>query len=287
LLDGDTAYLARGNFGPKKTEYAHDLFTERALQFLDRKDDRPFFLKLAYTIPHANNELGRATGNGMEVPSTDPYTNENWPAPDKNFAAMVARLDADVGKVLAKLTQTGRDANTLVIFTSDNGPHREGGHDPELFNDNGPLRGIKRDLYEGGIRVPFLALWPSVVPAGQVSEHVAAFWDFLPTAAEIAGQPKPAGVDGISILPALQGRAQPGHEYLYWEFHERGFQQAVRMGYWKGVRTAPGKPVELYDLRSDLGEQADVAASHADVVRQVERWMREARTESADWPVRA
>ena len=287
LLDGETAYLARGNFGAKKGEYAHDLFTQWAMGFLDRNDARPFFLKLAYTIPHANNEMGRDTGNGMEVPSTDPYSGENWPAPEKGFAAMVTRLDADVGKLFAKLKQIGQDNNTLVIFTSDNGPHREGGHDPEFFNDNGPLRGIKRDLYEGGIRVPFITRWPGVIRPGAVSDHVCAFWDFLPTAAEIAGRPAPAGIDGISFLPALQGNAQPKHDYLYWEFHERGFHQAVRQGDWKAVRLGPDKAIELYDLATDIGEQSDVAARNPEVVRRLEQLMREARTESPDWPRRA
>jgi arylsulfatase A-like enzyme len=286
LLDGETAYLCRGNFGTKKTEYAHDLFLQRALQFLDKKDQRPFFLKLAFTIPHANNELGRDSGNGMEVPSTDPYTGQNWPAPDKAFAAMVTRMDADIGKLFAKLKETGQDRNTLVVFTSDNGPHREGGHDPEFFNDNGPLRGIKRDLYEGGIRVPFLVRWPAAVQPGQVSDHMCAFWDFLPTAAQLAGQEAPNGIDGISILPALQGRSQRRHEYLYWEFHERGFHQAVRMGDWKAVKLGRDRPSELYDLKTDIGEQTNLAAKQPDIVRRLDQVMQQARVDSPDWPVK-
>jgi arylsulfatase A len=195
-------------------------------------------------------------------------------------------MDADIGKLLDKLDETGNRRDTLVIFTSDNGPHREGGHDPELFNDNGPLRGIKRDLYEGGIRVPFLARWPAVTTAGSVSDHVCAFWDFLPTVADITRAAVPPGIDGISFLPALQARQPAAREYLYWEFHEQRFAQAVRLGDWKGVRNKVNAPVELYNLASDIGEQSNVAQQHPGVVQRIERIMREARTESADWPVK-
>jgi arylsulfatase A-like enzyme len=230
--------------------------------------------------------MDRDTGNGMETPTTEPYTSQNWPAPDKGFAAMVTRMDADIGKLFAKLKERGQDQNTLVIFTSDNGPHREGGHDPEFFNDNGPLRGIKRDLYEGGIRVPFLVRWPAALRAGQVSDHVCAFWDFLPTVAQLTGQAAPRDTDGISFLPTLEGGMQARHDYLYWEFHERGFHQAVRMGDWKGVRLGPGKPLEVYDLKTDIGEQSNVAAQQPDIAKRLEAVMGKARTESADWPVK-
>lgn len=286
LLDGDSDYLSRGNFGAKKTEYAHDLFTARALKFIGKSGSQPYFLKLAYTIPHANNELGRDTGNGMEVPSPDPYGDRDWPSPDKNFAAMVHRLDRDAGQVLDAVERSGQAENTLIIFTSDNGPHREGGHDPDFFDDNGPLRGIKRDLYEGGIRVPFLARWKGRIQPG-VTDHVCAFWDFLPTAAELASVPAPAGIDGISYAPTLLGRpGQRKHEYLYWEFHERGFAQAVRMGDWKAVRPGPGRPIELYDLRTDVGETQNVADRHPTTVGNASDIMRTARRESPEWPVK-
>jgi len=285
LLENETGYLLRGNMGTQRKDYAHDLFTERALKFLDKRSAQPFFLKLAYTIPHADNELGRDTGDGMPVPSTDPYTDRNWPPQEKKFAAMIARMDADVGRIMDKLKQNGQDKDTLILFSSDNGPHREGGHNPEFFNDNGPLRGIKRDLYEGGIRVPFLAWWPGTVQAGQVNDHVCAFWDFLPTACDLAGVVPPRGIDGISMASTLLGKpGQRRHEYLYWEFHERGFQQAVRMGDWKGVRTGPGKPVELYDLKTSLDEQTNLAAQNPGVVRKIEEILSGARTESPDWP---
>ena len=236
LLHNDTAVLLRGNSGTQRKDYAHDLFTERALGFLDRRSAQPFFLHLCYTIPHANNEMGRDTGDGMEVPDYGVYAGKPWPKQEKGFAAMITRMDRDIGRLLDRLKQTGQDGNTLVIFSSDNGPHREGGHDPAFFESSGPLRGIKRDLYEGGIRVPAMARWPGRIRAGQTSEYPWAFWDFLPTAAELAGARSPAGLDGISIAPVLLGKPQRRRPYFYWEFHEGGFQQAVRVDDWKGVR---------------------------------------------------
>ncbi len=286
LLENDSAHLCRGNFGAIRKDYAHDLFTDRALKFVEKKDSRPFFLHLAYTIPHANNELGRDTGDGMEVPSYEPYEKENWPKPVKGFAAMITRMDADIGKLMERLKATGQAENTLIIFSSDNGPHREGGHDPDFFTSSGPLRGIKRNLYEGGIRVPTLAHWPGAIKPGQVSDHCWAFWDFLPTAAELAGVSAPSGLDGISFAPTLLGGSQRKHEYLYWEFHERGFHQAVRMGDWKGVRLGLKRPVELYDLKSDIGEKSNIAARHPDVVRKIEQIMVSGRTDSAEFVVR-
>jgi arylsulfatase A len=187
---------------------------------------------------------------------------------------------------MVQLKASGVDENTIVIFSSDNGPHEEGGHKSEFFDSNGPLRGIKRDLYEGGIRVPTLARWPGKIQAGQVSDQIWAFWDFLPTAAELAGLPPPTGIDGISMAPALLGKPQKSHEYLYWEFHERGFHQAVRMGDWKGVRLGTKLPLELYNLKEDIGEENNVAAKYPKVVAEVERIMKEARTDSAEFPIR-
>jgi arylsulfatase A-like enzyme len=286
LLDGETSYLLRGNFGARKEEYAHDLFTRRSLQFLEKKDERPWFLKASYTIPHANNEMGRDTGNGMEVPHFGEYADKPWPVQEKGFAAMVSRMDADIGRMVEKLKETGQDQNTLILFSSDNGPHREGGHDPNFFRDSGPLRGIKRDLYEGGIRVPTLARWPGRIRAGQVSDQICAFWDFLPTAAELAHQPAPKGIDGLSFASALTGGDAPKHEYLYWEFHERGFHQAVRMGDWKAVRYGRNKPMELYNLTEDVGETRDIAAAKPDIVKKMEEIFASARTESEFWPVK-
>ncbi len=286
LLENRHEYLLRGNFGAFKKDYAHDLFADRAVEFIGRSDDRPFFLYCSFTIPHANNEMGRDTGDGMQVPDYGPYAQENWPKPEKGFAAMITRMDGDVGRILDKLKETGRDNDTLILFSSDNGPHKEGGHDPEFFGSRGPLRGIKRDLYEGGIRVPAIARWPGRVKPGRVSDHPWAFWDFLPTCAALAGVAAPDGLDGMSIVNELDGRPQIRHEYFYWEFHERGFHQAVRWGDWKGVRLGPGRPVELYNLAEDLGEQTDVAARNPGVVKRIEEILASARTDSEYWPGR-
>jgi arylsulfatase A-like enzyme len=172
------------------------------------------------------------------------------------------------------------------MFVSDNGPHQEGGGDPVFFKSAGGLRGIKRDLYEGGIRVPMIARWRGTIPAGRVSDHVWAHWDMLPTLADLAGAKTPAALDGLSMTRALEGHPQRTHDYLYWEFHERGFQQAVRTGRWKGIRQAKAAPLELYDLTNDPHEAHDVAAGHRDVVARIERYLGSARTESARWPVK-
>ncbi len=281
------------NQGGKKGLYIPDLLTRAALNFVrNNKPDqlnhyRPFFLYLPYIIPHANNEEGRRTGNGMQVPSDAPYSNEPWPQTEKNKAAMISRLDADVGKLMDKLKQLKIDDNTIVFFSSDNGPHKEGGVDPRFFESSGPLRGTKRDLYEGGIRVPLIVRWPKAIKPGQVSNFIGAFWDFLPTAAEIVGARYPTNLDGISMLPTLLGRPQTNwHEFLYWEFHERGFQQAIRMGDWKAVRPQAGEPLELYDLRSDAGEKQNVADKNPAVVAQLEALLKQARTDSERWPIK-
>ncbi|MCC6484550.1 MAG: arylsulfatase [Armatimonadetes bacterium] len=265
--------------------YSHDLFTQEALQWVRQHKEKPFFLYLAYTIPHANNEKTGETGNGMEVPSDEPYSDKPWPQPEKNKAAMITRMDRDIGKLLDLLKAEGLDDNTVVFFTSDNGPHREGGGHAEFFQSSGPLRGIKRDQYEGGIRVPMAVRWPGKIAPGQVSDQVWAFWDFLPTAAELAGAKCPENIDGLSMAPALLGKPQKQHDYLYWEFHEKGFQQAARKGDWKAVRLAPGKPTELYDLSRDLGEKKNLAEQYPEVIKEMDEILDSAWTPSADFPV--
>jgi arylsulfatase A-like enzyme len=187
---------------------------------------------------------------------------------------------------MALLSELGIEQNTIVFFSSDNGPHREGGADPEFFKSAGPLRGIKRDLYEGGIRLPMIVRWPGNIVPGAMSDQVCAFWDFLPTAADLAGVNAPANIDGISMLPALLGREQKDHEYLYWEFHEGGFGQAVRMGDWKAVRRGTDRPIELYDLAADIAETNDLAAQHPEIVARIETLLETARTDSELFPVR-
>ena len=266
-----------------RVDYAHDLMAEEALKFIEGNGGGPFFIYLAFTIPHANNE---AKNKGMEVPDLGEFASEDWPDQEKAKAAMITRLDRDVGRLMALLKKLGIDDNTLVFFTSDNGPHREGGADPDFFDSNGPLRGIKRDLYEGGIRVPMIARWPKRIKAGAKSDQVWAHWDLLPTLAEVAGVKPPADIDGVSMFNALRGRRQRDHEFLYWEFHERGFSQAARMGDWKAVRKSPDSPLELYDLKNDLGEQNDGAAKHPEIVKKIEYYLKTARTESELWPTK-
>ena len=227
-----------GNQNGATNEYSHDLFTREAEAFIRRHAGGPFFLYLAYTIPHANNELGAKTGNGMEVPSDVPYTDQPWPQPEKNKAAMITRMDRDIGHLMDVLEELDIEEDTIVFFSSDNGPHKEGGIAPAFFGSSGPLRGIKRAMYDGGIRVPMIVRWPGRTPAGAVSDYPWAFWDFLPTAAQLGGAPIPKGLDGLSVVPALLGQPGPEREYLYWEFHEGGFSQALRMAWGIAAVTA-------------------------------------------------
>jgi arylsulfatase A-like enzyme len=277
-----------GEFGSgvatKKVEYSADLILDEALGFVDRHRDGPFFLYYATTLPHANNEGKQA---GMEIPDLGEFASKDWPAPQKGFAAMVTKLDNGVGQLMDKLDQHGIAGNTLVIFTSDNGPHSEGGNDSEFFDSNGPLRGMKRAPYEGGIRVPFIARWPGKVPAGTESDHVGYFGDFMATAADISGATAPKNVDSISFLPALLGKAnQPQHEFLYWEFYEQGSFQALRMGDWKAiVRPIGGNKVELYNLKTDLAESDDVADQHPDVVAKAREICEREHVPSPNWKV--
>ncbi len=287
-----------GGVASKRVEYSHDLFAEQALEFVRSNRHEPFFLYLALTIPHANNEASRQQVEeveipdylGMEVPDFGPYEEKDWPAPQKGHAAMITRMDADVGRLLELLTELGIDDKTIVFFTSDNGPHKEGGADPDFFRSSGPLRGFKRALYDGGIRVPMIVRWPGRIAAGTTNDLPWAFWDFLPTACDLAAIAPPEGIDGLSVLPTLLGRdsEQARHEALYWEFHEgRGSKQAVRMGPWKGVKNRIPGPIELYDVTTDPSESTDVAAAHPDVVAKIESFLKTARTESEHWRLRS
>ncbi len=267
----------------KRWTYTHDAFTKEAVNFIEENQNNPFFLYLPYTIPHAFNEGGN---QGMQVPNDAPYSKEPWPQQSKNHAAMITRMDKDIGKIFELLNKLNLDENTIVFFTSDNGPHREGGADPHFFDSNGLMRGIKRDLYEGGICVPMIVRWPGRIKANTVNDHPWAFWDFLPTAAELAGTQSPVDIDGISVLPTLLGKTQKGHDYFYWEFHERGFHQAVRMGEWKGVRNQLDHPIELYNLKKDRSETKNIAEVHPDIVTKIEEIMKSARNESEHWPIR-
>ncbi|MFK8115258.1 MAG: arylsulfatase [Rubripirellula sp.] len=280
----------RGRVSSKRVTYSHDKMTDAALGFVRKHRADPFLLHIHWTIPHANNEGGRVSGDGMEVPDYGIYDQQEWPNPEKGFAAMISRMDADVGRLFALLNELEIDENTVVFFTSDNGPHKEGGHDHEYFNSNGPLKGFKRSMHDGGIRVPMIVHWPGKIKAGSVTDHPSAFWDFLPTACQIAGVDPPSdyqdqtssGTDGISYLPTLLGdeTKQTKHEYLFWASQEGETSVGVRMGNWKLVQyrvpkknrqrdsSAATLPWRLYDLRTDLGEENDVAAMHPEVVQK-------------------
>ena len=270
-----------------KVDYTHDLFATEALDWVREHKAGPFFLFLSLTIPHANNEATRMTGDGAEVPDYGIYADEDWPDQDKGQAAMITRMDRDVGRLLDLLKELSIAEDTLVIFTSDNGPHDESGHDTERFDPSGPLRGMKRDLYEGGIRVPTIAWWPETVAAGTTSDHVGYFGDIMTTAAELAGADVPEGLDSISFAPTLKGDAhgQRTHEYLYWEFYERGGRRAVRWRDWKGVRPTWHTPIELYNLASDIGESTDVATDHPAIIEKLAGLMDDAHETSADWKI--
>ena len=264
---------SRGRVASRKVTWSHPVMTEQAFEFIRENRKQPFLLHVHWTIPHANNEGGRVHGDGMEVPDYGPYEDRNWKNTSKGQAAMVTWMDRDVGRLVDLLRELKIDHRTLVVFTSDNGPHSEGGHRHEVFDANGPLRGFKRDLYEGGIRVPTIGWWPGVVQPGATCSEPLAFWDFLPTACELAGAEVPGDVDGISFLNALRGRKQASHEFLYWKF---GRKQALRAGNWKAVQLEAGKQVELYDLKKDPGEERDIAGQHAAVVQRLRKLMAQA-----------
>jgi len=270
----------------QKVQYSHFVVMEQMLKFIEEQKDKPFFLYVPFTLPHVNNELRRATGDGMEVPHYGQYANEDWPKPEKGRAMMIHLLDEAVGQLMAKLDEAGVAENTLVFFTNDNGAQQEGGSKIAFFDSCGPLRGFKRDLYEGGIRVPMIVRWPGKVAANKVSDFPWAFWDVLPTVTEIVGAEAPKNLDGQSVLPTLLGRSQKPAEFMYWEFHERGITQAVRMGDWKGVRFGLQAQLELYNLKNDRGETTNVAKKNPSVVKKIETYLATARTDSKHFPVR-
>jgi arylsulfatase A-like enzyme len=283
----------------KRTHYAHDLFTDEALKFIKQNKDRPFFLYRPYPLSHVDLDvpddsiapyLGKI---GPETPYKNPADGKvptkgyiPCATPHATFAGMTSRLDRDVGRILDLLKQLKIADNTLVIFTSDNGPTSAGGADPDFFNGNGDFRGIKRDLYEGGIRMPFVAWWPGTIKANSTCDHISAFWDFLPTCAELAGVKAPKNIDGLSYLPSLLGqpKKQKQHDYLYWEFYEKGGKMAIRQGKWKAVRLNVSKDrhgtLELYDLDKDPCETNDLASKNSEKVKELAKLMESARTDS-------
>ena len=297
--DNDSIPL-RENEAGEMGQYAPNLIHEQTLKFLDDHKNRPFFLYVPSIIPHAElaaPETYMEKFRGKFQPdlayegvddgpgfNEGPYRSQQ--EPHVAFAAMIAVLDQQVGEIVRKVEELGISDNTIIVFTSDNGPHVEGGADPEYFDSNGPLRGTKRDLYEGGIRVPMIVKWPGKIKAGSETEHISAFWDVMPTFAEVIGVETPEAIDGVSFLPTLLGKSaeQQKHDYLYWEFHERGGRQAVRKDQWKAVRYEvfenPDGPLELYDLSADIGEENNIADAHPDVVAKMEKILDTARTPS-------
>lgn len=260
--------------------YSHDLIAEDALRWVREQASKPFFLYFTPTLPHSK----------LNPPNLDPYADTGWEESDKAYAAMVTRLDKDVGRLLDLLAELKIDQNTLVLFTSDNGTHTAG-RKAAFLQSNGSLRGVKRDLYEGGIRVPLIARWPGTIAAGKVSEQITANWDYLPTFTELAGRPAPASIDGLSIMPTLKGQPdqQKQHEYLYWEFDEQGGKQAVRQGRYKAVRLNVSKnaeaPIELFDLEKDASESSNIAGEHPDIVKSIRTIMDKAHTPSKMFPL--
>ncbi len=300
LYHNNERIILEENVGTKKGLYAPSAIHQKALQFIKDHKEQPFFMYYPSIIPHAElfapeeymkkfrgKFLPESSNKGAGPDHPNFRKGGYGPQPEGHaaFAAMITLLDDQVGEIVQKLKELDLLDNTIIIFTSDNGPHQEGGADPEYFDSNGILRGFKRDLYEGGIRVPMIAKWPDKIEAESVSNHVSAFWDILPTFAEIIGVESPANIDGISMLPELTGDGvQKVHDYLYWEFHELGGRQAVRMGKWKGVKYNVKKDgdqfIELYNLEDDPGESRDVAAKFPEIVAKIEVILKTARQES-------
>lgn len=283
----------------EKRHYSADVIHERAVGFMEEHGDEHFFLYYPSPIPHASITVPQETlelyldDRGESIFSEEPrdpghYTDQSMPK--AAYAAMVTHLDSQVGELLDKLEEKGIAGETLVIFTSDNGSHVEGGYHYSMHESNGPLRGGKRDLYEGGIRVPTIAWWPGTIAAGSESDHISGFQDILPTFSELAGVTPPPGIDGISMVPALTGSGeQQTHDYLYWDFSEQGGKQAVRKGEWKAVRLHVSDEeearTELYNLEDDVGEQNDLAGRYPEMVEELEEIMYHAYVPSHQFPL--
>ena len=291
--------VLEGNQGTEENQYAPTLMHNEALKFMETNKEKPFFMFYASALPHAELLLPQENidefkgkllpeKNYKGVDSGEKYKAGGYGSQENShaaFAAMITLLDRQVGELNDKLEELGITDNTMVIFTSDNGPHQEGGADPAYFNSNGPFRGVKRDLYEGGIHVPMVVKWPGKIKVGSSTNHISAFWDFMPTVAEIVGASELKNTDGISFLPSLlENGNQKKHEYLYWEFHEKGGRIAVRKDNWKAVRynvlKNPNRKVELYDLAKDPSEEQNIAEEFPAVVKELAQIMMDARTPS-------
>ncbi|MFZ9791518.1 MAG: arylsulfatase [Gemmataceae bacterium] len=274
-----------GGVATKKVTYAPDLILKEAVQFIEANRSKPFFLYFSPILPHANNEANRTKGNGCEVPDLGRYKDEPWTEQNKAQAAMITYLDMQVGQLLDSLEKLGLEKNTVVFFTSDNGPHREGGNQPEFFEASGPFQGIKRSLHDGGIRVPMIVRWPGKIAAGKTTNQMGYHADFLSTACEIAGVKIPHGQDGVSLVPTMKGdESQNKRDFLYWEFYEGKGARAIRLGRWKGVRNSWHGEFQLFDLGKDPAEKNNLASQYPDVVKTLVEGMEKAHKDSPDWP---
>ncbi len=299
LWDNDQKVILEANAGTAKGTYGPDLIHEKTLQFIEDNKEQPFFAYVATIIPHAELAAPAAYMEKFagrfeepkpfagldEGPGLRKGRYQSQEKPRTAFAAMVTLLDEQVGEIVALTEKLGIADHTLIIFTSDNGAHQEGGADPDFFDSNGPFRGHKRDLFDGGVHVPMMAYWPGTIAPGSESDHLSAFWDVVPTFTELAGVPVPGNTDGISMVPTLLGTGEQGeHQYLYWEFPVRDGRAAVRMGKWKGVRynvlKDPNAPLMLFNLDEDPGEQNNIADAYPEVAEQILRIMKTARTDS-------
>ncbi len=297
LWDNQNKVLLHENDGKNKEIYAPDLIQQQVISFIESNQQGPFFLYYANVIPHAEliapeSYMDKFRGRYEPEKAYQGYDDgpkyrlgpyESQPQSHAAFAAMVSYLDDSVGEILNKLEELGLTENTIIMFTSDNGPHLEGGADPDYFDSNGIYRGYKRDLYEGGIRVPMIASWPGTIKAGSSSDHISAFWDVLPTLVDLSGADQQVGIDGLSFAPTLLAQGeQPKHDYLYWEFHEKGGRRAIRSSDWKLVQYDVGDPskttTELFNLSDDPSETTDLAEDYPEIFNQLNETMLQART---------
>jgi len=281
--------------GLSGTQYAHDLFLVEVERFLRGPHAKPFFLYLPFTLPHLalqpeEEDLAPYRGRFEEHAYGGEYGYVPHPTPRAAYAAMVTRLDRDVGRVLDLLAELGLEQDTLVLFTSDNGPTEVGGADPRFFASTGGLRGRKGSVYEGGLRVPFVARWKGRIAPGRESARLCAHYDLLPTLLDVAGVPVPGGLDGLSFAPELAGVRTKEHEFLLWEFHGYGGQQAIRLGRWKGVRrdlSEGPSALELYDIEASARETRDLASEQPEVVARLLALLAREHTPSPHSPLPA
>jgi arylsulfatase A len=306
VFENGNRVSVEANGDGKMGAFSNDIFTKKALEYLDEKRiESPFFLYMAYTTPHAELVLPNSesfenytkkvedkafvNANGASEKDGNKWAYRSTETPLAAYAAQISHLDSCVGVLVSRIKELGIEDNTIIMFSSDNGPHREGGANPKRFKSAGEFRGVKRDLYEGGIRVPFIVKWPAKIEKGSVSNHISAFWDLMPTLADITNQNiETKESDGVSFLPTLTKGTQKEHDYLYWEFHENpSSDQAVRKGKWKVVSHDYKEKAELYDLEKDRGEMYNVASENPEILKELTQFLDNARTPSEIWPLKS